>query len=66
MEQIDRDLLIRIDERQEIMGLAITHMKDWMENAPCKVHNEKVSIIERIVWGSVLVSIGATIKSFWK
>jgi hypothetical protein len=66
MEQVDRDLLIRIDERQETMILDLTHMKSWMENAPCKVHNEKVSVIERIVWGSVLVSIGATIKAFWK
>jgi len=65
MEQEDRDLLIRIDTRQEVMGREIGAIKLWLSNVHCQTHAEKLSTLERITWGAVVVSLGAIIKSFW-
>lgn len=63
MDQQDRDLLIRIDERQEIMSADIAEMKKHLSNLPCKVQEVKLRTLKRWSWYAIIASIGATIKS---
>jgi len=66
MEQADRDMLIRIDERTMNTDKQVEHIKEWIEAAPCQMQKEKIKFIERIAWGATLTAIAATVKTFWK
>ena len=66
MGQSDKELLIRIDERQKIMEKDINHITLWIEDNPLKVQEVRVKFLERIVWGALIASMLATVKSFWK
>jgi len=77
----DHDLLIRISEKVDrIEGwmsgvdgqlkerqclLHTDQIKDLKEKTRCEEHGEKIKTLERIVWGSVIISLSAIVKSFW-
>ena len=58
----DREILISIQTNQEAICREIKEIK---EKQRCDVHREKILTHEKMLWGAVLASIGAVIKSFW-
>jgi len=77
----DHDLLIRISEKvdriEAWMGgvegqlkerqclLHTSQINDLKDKTKCEEHGEKIQTLEKIVWGSVLISLTAIFKSFW-
>ena len=65
MDQQDRDMLIRIDTRQESMGREIGEIKIQISKTDCQTHAEKILTLERITWGTFVIAMGAIVRSFW-
>jgi hypothetical protein len=59
------DLLIRIDTRLSGINMRLERMEIAQERRPCNVHAEKIKTLEKIVWGSLMLSLAAMVKSFW-
>ena len=64
-EQEAHDLLIRIDANQTEVTRRVIRIEENLEKRPCYTHAEKIKTLEKIVWGSVMLSMGAVVKSFW-
>jgi len=59
----DHDLLIEIHTRQDVM---IEQIKGIKSQQRCHTHTEKLRTHDKFIWGAVLASLGALIKSFWQ
>ena len=53
------ELLLRIDERTKTIMEKIKPMS-------CMLHQEKIRVLEKIIWGTLLIVITLTISTVWK
>ena len=61
----DREMLIEI--RTEVRELSRRQgiMENKLSRRFCFTHQEKIKTLERITWGTLLVSLAAMLKAFW-
>ena len=64
-DQQAHDLLIRIDTKLVGMESRLERIEVAQGDRLCFTHAEKIKTLEKIVWGSVLLSLGSVVKSFW-
>jgi len=72
MSEDSEMMLIRIDERQRAMAIELKTLimsvdKIWakMDSLSCDRNTEKIKILEKIVAGALIISLGAAVKSFF-
>lgn len=62
----DHDMLIRLDQRAQEQTVILGEIKEFMKTAPCQANSVKIKNLERITYGTLLVSISAAVAAFWK
>ena len=55
----DTEVLTRIETKQEIMLEDLTIIKRRMENNPCKVNTFKINLMQKIVYGFIIIILMA-------
>jgi len=61
----DHDVLIRIETNQLSIAEDVKSIKDRMAKFPCEVQKEKIKTLEKIVWGTMIASLCALIKTIF-